>query len=324
MERTKGAGAADCHGDLAGHGLAASKLAPIDDFAGDHPPFRLSLLAADGKSLPRRAPQAGEPLRESSGLVFDHAVHLATGGIAGPEGRKTLNCASCHVADSAGIGFQPVTMKGQCASCHQLAFEPAVTTREVPHGDVPAAMATLREFYAGIALGEVPVDVITINGLLRRPTPARNEVERQRAQAWAAQKSDAVATDLFEVRVCTTCHAVSRTGDAAVPFAIAPVALTQHWMPKATFDHASHDTVDCARCHAATTSKASSDVLMPEIATCQGCHAGATPTRGKIASDCQSCHGFHSGHAGLIPTRSPPGAVSRALPDPTTAGTPAR
>ena len=108
-----------------------------------------------------------------------------------------------------------------------------------------------------------------------------------------------------------------------VPFAIAPVALTRDWLPKARFDPASHDTVDCARCHGATTSKTSAEVLMPVLATCQACHAGATPTRGKIASDCQACHGFHAGNAGLIPTTSPTGAVSRPLPAPPTNGKPA-
>lgn len=323
MARAQGTSCADCHGDLAGHGLAASTLVPIHDFADDHPPFKLSLLAADGTSLPHRAPVAGEPLVEASGLRFPHDVHLAAGGVASPDGRKTLNCASCHVADTAGVGFQPIAMKTHCADCHRLEFEPAVTSRQVPHGDAAVVMTTLREFYAGIALGEVPVDVVTINGLLRRPTPARNEVERRRALDWATQKSDAIAADLFEVRVCATCHGVSRTGDATVPFAIAPVALTRDWLPKARFDHASHDTVDCARCHGATTSKNSAEVLMPVLATCQACHAGATPTRGKIASDCQACHGFHAGNAGLIPTTSPTGAVSRPLPAPPTNGKPA-
>jgi len=149
MASAQGASCAGCHGDLAGHGLATSKLPPIHDFTADHPPFRVSLLAADGRTVTRRAAQAGAPLRDASGLVFDHAVHLATGGIASPEGRKTLDCASCHVADAAGIGFQPVTMKGQCASCHQLAFDPAVNTRGVPPGDVPPAVAHRREFSTG-------------------------------------------------------------------------------------------------------------------------------------------------------------------------------
>jgi len=171
--------------------------------------------------------------------------------------------------------------------------------------------------------GRARVAGAPIKGRVGRPARGGNGVERRGASDWATQKSDAIAADLFEVRVCATCHGVSRTGDASVPFAIAPVALTRDWLPKARFDHASHDTVDCARCHGAATSKASAEVLMPVLATCQACHAGATPTRGKIASDCQACHGFHAGNAGLIPTTSPTGAVSRPLPAPPTNGKPA-
>jgi len=60
-------------------------------------------------------------------------------------------------------------------------------------------------------------------------------------------------------------------------------------MPHARFDHRAHQLATCTSCHAATTSRETSDVLMPSIATCQACH---TPRTGAEAR-CFECHGYH-------------------------------
>jgi hypothetical protein len=45
----------------------------------------------------------------------------------------------------------------------------------------------------------------------------------------------------------------------------------------------------CTECHKAEGSKLTSDVLLPNLASCQGCH---TPAKG-VRSDCVECHRFH-------------------------------
>jgi predicted CXXCH cytochrome family protein len=280
----------NCHG----RGIAReSGLPAIHDFRDDHPPFRVTLpMGAAG--LRRMAPSAASPMREESGLKFPHKLHLAAAGIDSPAGRVQLKCASCHVADEAGVRFEPVTMAKHCESCHRLEFEPAVTHRTVPHGDESAVMTVLREFYAGISIGRTPIEVTTQDGLLRKPGPPVAFAHRQ-AGAWAEAKAMAVARDLFEVRSCTTCHRViPQPGDLEVPWKVTPVALNRHWLPHARFEHSAHADVRCDSCHRAAQSTTSADVDIPGIATCRNCHAGAEPEAGKVISTCSSCHGFHA------------------------------
>ena len=89
--------------------------------------------------------------------------------------------------------------------------------------------------------------------------------------------------------------------EAAVPVAwtIRPVVATDHWLPKSRFSHAQHKNAECATCHTAKNSKSASDILIPDIAACRTCHAGAVATKDQIVSRCDSCHGFH------IPTEHP-------------------
>jgi pSer/pThr/pTyr-binding forkhead associated (FHA) protein len=299
----------DCHGDVKAH-AAGSLLADIRDFGRDHPPFRLSLAQADGSVL--RLPQGDPATREDSGLIFPHDVHMAPDGVKSPDGQRILDCGSCHVADRAGVRFEPVTMKAHCADCHRLDFEPAVTTRQVPHAHPREVMTTLREFYSAISLGDVPVDVITLEGMLRQPPGRPDPQQRRRAEQWVEEKAMAIGRDLFEARVCQTCHEVSYDAAATeVPWSIAPVTANPHWMPKARFDHRSHGSFSCADCHAAATSTASSDINLPDLDTCRTCHAGQSPATGQLASTCATCHGFHvpgpsSGLAAPSPAKDSP------------------
>ena len=283
----------DCHQDLQVH-AAGSKLADMGDFALDHPPFRLSLARADGGV--DRVPQEGRTApRETSGLKFPHDVHLAREGVKSPRGDVRLECSSCHVPDGAGVRFEPISMQAHCADCHRLDFEPAVTSRQVPHAEPREVMTTLREFYSAISLGEVPIDVVTVEGMMRRAPGRPDESERLRAARWVEEKSLAVGRELFEVRTCQTCHDVAfDPGAGDVPWSIAPVTATTHWLPKARFDHASHGSYDCASCHDVARSALASDIAIPAIGTCQTCHAGQSPAPDQLASTCGTCHGYHS------------------------------
>jgi len=107
--------------------------------------------------------------------------------------------------------------------------------------------------------------------------------------------------------ICQKCHAIEDAGDdtAAGP-AIAPVRLTNRYLPKAQFSHLQHTTgnLECVSCHRADISEQSADVLMPGITTCRECHRdgrGATA----IASECLTCHIYHDAEHGPKMTPAP-------------------
>jgi predicted CXXCH cytochrome family protein len=270
----------DCHRAI--HAQAPdAHVKDTSDFARSHPAFVLSV----------RDPH----------LAFPHDKHLDPHGVRSPKrGRPRLDCADCHVPDASKRMFEPISMARACQECHRLDIEPAVTTREVPHGDPRAAVAMIEEFYAALALNGV-ADSFTRafgvpgEGLLRRVgTPSTGE--RQDALRLATRKAAAVASDLFEVRVCKTCHEVKRQsapGAKTPEWSVAPVSTTNRWMPRARFDHHAHERTPCKECHDVARSKSSRDVSMPGIDACRRCHAGSSPQEGKVTSSCLLCHGFH-------------------------------
>jgi hypothetical protein len=307
---------ANCHAD---HKLfkADTSLANATDFAMNHPPFKLTLWQGPNRDDVARVAQTDKAkLVERSNLKFPHDVHLKT-SVRGPKGRKTLECRSCHIPDASGKGFEPVAMNTACLECHTLEFEPAVTTRQVPHGSVDNVMLTMQEFYANIALNNIPVDVVDIGeiqrGLPRLGSGAITEQQRQRALTWAKFKSQQVSEDLFEARVCIVCHEVTKAviqGESGkeIAWGVVPVHVASTWMPKARFDHVKHRTNKCADCHSVEKSRSSADIAIPAIIDCRACHAGNKPAPGKVVSTCIACHGFHlpnhppfAAHAGMMP-----------------------
>ena len=293
-----------CHADIK-RSLAETKLENTGDFDALHPEFRLTLWRGPKAEDVVRVKQSNKAaLVETSHLKFPHDVHLKP-GLKGPDGRESLKCKSCHTPDDGEKSFVPVTMERHCLRCHELRFEPAVTSRQVPHGSVEDAWLLLQEFYANVSLASIPVDTVD-TGAIKRQVPAASEAvvtdeQRQRAVAFARQKAQQVGADLFEKRVCVTCHEVRRNdaaaqGDAtAAPWTVTPVHVSRAWLPHGRFDHAKHKTAqsECKDCHRAERSHKSADVLIPDIASCRVCHAGNTPIAGKVVSTCISCHGYH-------------------------------
>jgi predicted CXXCH cytochrome family protein len=251
-------------------------------------------LSLPTESGVRRVRQGTDPVTEQPHLAFPHATHLDPRGVRSPlQGRMKLDCVSCHQPDASKRGFEPISMAKHCQECHQLQFEPAVTTREVPHGKPAEVMQVVDEFYASLALRGTPDSFqkafgVPGEGLLRRA--GAGTAEREDALRLASRKAKLVADELFQKRVCATCHEVSRANDA---WRIEPVRIPRRWMPDALFDHAAHGQAKCASCHDVAKSKKSSEVAMPAIARCRECHAGSQPSRGKVTSNCLLCHGFH-------------------------------
>jgi predicted CXXCH cytochrome family protein len=284
---------ADCHRDIRGKAQGTSVMA-VGDFATMHPPFRLSI--PDGGEVRRVRQDAKQVITEKSGLKFPHAVHMDPAGVKSPDkGRVKLECANCHVPDSSKRMFEPISMAKHCQQCHKLEIEPAVTAREVPHGKPADAVAMIEEFYATLALRGVPDSFqkafgVPGEGLLRR-VGEPSSGERENALRLATKKSQQVAAELFELRVCGTCHQVTRT--QPMRWEVAPVRTVNRWMPKARFDHRTHAQSKCADCHDVSRSKSSADVAMPRIESCRKCHGGSRPETGKVTSNCLLCHGFH-------------------------------
>ena len=287
---------ADCHDDLSGKSQGASKLASITDFGKAHPEFKVSLPAWDpkGNFTPQRT-ELKPGLEEKSGVKFPHDAHLTADGLSAPDGREVLVCASCHKPDASGTKMQPVDFESMCQRCHKLTFDVTEPEREVPHAKIQEIIYTLDEFYARRALeGEIKDPTAPPNLRTRRRPgqPVTPEI-RQEALSFARDKSRTVGESLFTGRACSVCHAVSPGRQADEPWMVAPVRVAGVWFPKSHFDHASHTTMACADCHKAETSDASSDLLLPDIASCRACHAGEAGGHDKLKSGCISCHGYH-------------------------------
>jgi hypothetical protein len=66
--------------------------------------------------------------------------------------------------------------------------------------------------------------------------------------------------------------------------------LFDRWMPHANFNHAKHTSVKCDDCHHAIQSRETSDILMPDKASCVRCHS----PQGKVVAECMTCHTYHA------------------------------
>ena len=290
-------GCTDCHADIDNIAGAPSQLRAVSSWSAGHPEFKVSIprLEQAGRWSIERISIDSPLAKSSSNLIFPHAVHMNPDGIEGPEGPEQLNCGSCHQPDEGEIGMRPVSMEQHCSSCHLLTFDPDHPERELPHGEPDELLLMMEEFYARrtligatLAAGRPAFDA-------ERPGRTNQLDEAARAEALRLAKELAVqsAEDIFERTTCAICHDVTRRSDGVTPaWEVAPVYINQHWMPLSRFDHGAHASETCESCHAAETSLVSSDILMPDIASCQTCH-GDEHTDDQLVSVCLDCHSFH-------------------------------
>lgn len=296
-------GCVQCHGNVRAYS-ALTTLENVSDFARDHPPFRLSMRQRDAQPpVVVRTVQRPE-LRNDTGLIFPHDIHLDPAGIKSPTGpvatggRVKLECAGCHQADAAGVRFAPVTMDKHCQSCHRLSVDPQAPERQVPHAKPAEVAVAVREIYASLAVDRYPVNLVTSNSLLQRPGGQMPASQLTSAGRWVSQSSRTALAAMFEKSngVCTTCHLVQRDparGVGPAAWQVAPIVTTTHWLPQSRFSHADHSNASCASCHGAAKSGKAADILIPDIDSCRSCHAGAQKEAQKVVSRCDSCHGFH-------------------------------
>jgi predicted CXXCH cytochrome family protein len=302
----------DCHGHLE-RIKPDPAVADVTDFGRAHPEFRLSVLAASGsgrlwQSVRLERSQPGRFV-ERSHLRFSHAQHLNPMGVKTPQGDRVLTCQECHRPDPSGREMAPISMTTVCASCHSLRFDEQDPSSALPHGDLLAAIRTVREHFSRQYLETGLPAQPAGSGTLRRPggSALAQPGADESAVAWVDEQATKVARELMEKRVCVECHEVVHRDGRNGPeqWQIRPVRLTTDWMPFARFNHAAHSTQKCSSCHtAAEHSERASDILIPGITKCRECHSGAEDTS-KVASSCLMCHQFHlPNHGRFLKTSS--------------------
>jgi hypothetical protein len=297
----------DCHQDSKAH-FGQLDVAPVSGFsAGRHPEFQASLLKPvavttgagftfDWKN--QRAP-LGKAV-EQSNLKFSHEQHLDPDRVLRGSDSQPLNCVDCHRLEPDGEHFEPITMEGRCASCHELTFDPGAPDRQLPHGKPREVVLTLQDYFtrkfsdpdAGRQTRE------------RRRLPGREEEEQTCSGApfdCAMRSARVEIENQFSRRGCVGCHVVVDTRSEVVfdRFQVYPIRFARDYFPAGRFDHRSHQiqgklTGDaaCLSCHKANESKDSAELMVPPMAKCEECH-GDRPAVERVAVQCVSCHSYH-------------------------------
>jgi len=282
---------ADCH-DALDTRLTDTALANAHDFGKEHPQFRPIYYASYGAAEPVRAAPGKAPI-ERSGLKFPHDVHMdARGGAARmalslPDYGAPLECKDCHSLTADKVSFKEVRMEDACESCHSLVSGRSAGGgfTSLRHGDVK----DLAEDLARIGTGPRPA---------LAPGRTRPGMFARSGGVYAADFGRPVggyiglANALSPGGICTECHLPTRK--AGRPD-LMPVNLPDRFLTSGYFSHEAHRKEECTDCHAADTSKAASDLLIPDLESCRDCHLGAAAVKTKkiVPSSCAMCHAYH-------------------------------
>ncbi len=292
---------ADCHSSL-DQRLTDTGLANAGDFGKAHPEFKPAIFTRLRQEEPVRVSLGDRP-REASGLKFPHDVHLdPRGGVARMAIRlgrvegygAPLACKDCHQPTRDRIGFEPIEMEQNCGSCHSLVYDRVGTTfRTLRHGDVAQMQADLR------AMDRAPRRPVVTG----RSRPGKYAREGIYYSNFGSPLRSLVGVDraLAPGGVCGECHLPALRGGQAD---VMPVNLPDRYFLNGGFDHAAHRQEKCSTCHKAETSKASTDLLLPNLASCRECHQGENAVKAEVPSSCAMCHSFHA-PSGPLPKDHP-------------------
>lgn len=288
-----------CHSDLKDW-FAETTLFDVESFSNEHPEFRPAIVADPGAKQRARTPmelianppEGEDPVREQSGLKFNHVVHLAP--ITGGDGEEvTLVCADCHSPDASRELIKPIDYEPHCESCHDLSFEK--DRAPAPHEDVPRVRQAVLDTYSAIALeGQAP------GGGRKKDKPI--PTDREGALGWAREKAEAANQRLLSSSgTCALCHTMN---DAEGTITVTPVLLppepgAERWWTMSDFDHGPHEVMQCKGCHDMSKAEDSGAIALPGIAICRDCH-GDTQTEGELESTCTTCHDFHHIEHGVM------------------------
>ena len=301
MEPTREQFCADCHGTL-DERLTDTKLANASDFGRVHPQFQARLFTAATQREPVRVSLNANP-RQWDGLRFPHRMHLSTtNGVARMAQRlgegPNLECGDCHRPTADGVRFLPVDMEQDCESCHSLVYDRVGSTfRTLHHGNVEQMRA----------------DLLAMDRSARRPiVAARARPGQYRAGGLYSASftsvtsgSSLLANAMSSKGLCGECHIPAAGGGA---LGVMPVTQQSRYFMHGWFDHEDHKQAKCTSCHAADTSDAASDLLLPRIAECRECHQGESAIKAEVPSGCAMCHSYHPR---VEPVAAPPRIARR-------------
>lgn len=280
----------DCHEKLDTR-LTDTDLANAHDFGKSHPQLRPIYFASFGAAKPVRAAPGVKPV-ERSGLVFPHDVHMdARGGAARmavslTQYGKPLECKDCHSLTPDRMSFREVKMEDDCEACHSLVSGRGVSGfTKLRHGDVK----DLAEDLARVSTGpRAPVGPAR-----RRPGQIGSASPYAADFGRPVRAYIGLSNALSAGGVCTECHLPTRSASGQAD--LIPVNLPDRFLTSSFFNHEAHKKEKCTDCHAADTSKAASDLLIPDLKSCRECHLGATAVKTAkiVPSDCAMCHAYH-------------------------------
>ena len=292
----------DCHIQIEKI-AAGSSLKNASNFEKNHSQFRPTVITNATEGIVERISLDRElPPKENSNLHFPHDRHMKDSGIfvAKTGETKVLSCSDCHV--QVGNNFMPIRMDDHCSDCHLLNFDADQPTRLLPHADFKTVKLSLREFYSDLALrGFIKEKEVEEKINRRRPGNESKVSEEQKYEAleWAEMKAERIMHRITNRSACGSCHNVLTINEDTQDYKIAPVLVTDRWLPKGIFNHSKHTVSECSSCHLVEKSSSSSDVLLPRVQTCQNCHGGENASQ-KVPSTCISCHEFHLPHKGKM------------------------
>jgi hypothetical protein len=302
MEPTAEKFCSSCHADMDTR-LTDTKLANAGDFGKSHPEFRPLVMTAAGNAPRFQRVSLDKKPADLSGLKFPHDVHLSrTNGVAKMARTMkaefgfgdALACKDCHTATPDGVRFAAVDMERDCAMCHSLAFETlGGTVRTLRHGEPRQVVADLRAFYRAGG----PFNAISLSGQRDRRRPGDYAQGRPYFAYFGAVNYGAADSAIRAVfskgGACYDCHTVFAPPAGSDNWQVMKVHQTLRYMQKGWFDHDAHKTESCTSCHAADKSKASGDLLLPDLKSCRECHGGQS-SNADVPSSCALCHSYHA------------------------------
>jgi len=293
---------ADCHEALDTR-LSNVAFGNADNFGKKHPQFRPAFYTEYNQEAPVRI-SLDKAIEEKSGLLFPHDIHMdAQGGVARmaislDQYGEALECSNCHELTEDKVGYKPVEMEPSCEGCHSLVAgrDSSGGFTSLRHGDVQDLMQDLA------TMGKGPKRAV-VSG---RSRPGQFASGGSYAINFGRPAASLIAINraLLPGGTCGDCH-ISTTTDGRPD--LIPVNLPDRFLQHGFFTHVGHEDEDCTDCHEADTSKAATDLLLPNLESCQDCHVGealrdpsgsiikaAIVKEDEVPSTCAMCHGYHT------------------------------
>lgn len=295
MEATSEKFCADCHETMDAR-LTDTALGNAADFGRIHPQFQALVTPERGAEELRLS--LDEISTDFNGLKFPHDMHLSdSNGVARMAQRLNINrggapleCDDCHQTTADGVSFQPVEMEESCESCHSLVYDRVGSVfRSLSHGDIEQTQADL------LAQDRSPRRPVSSGR--RRPGPFA-EGGLYYGNFGRVLPGRLTRASFADEGLCGECHYAAEDGSLAVE----PVVQRERHFQHGWFDHDAHGPnamgtgsaqEACTTCHAAETSDAATDFLMPDLGSCRECHLGETAVEAEVPSSCAMCHSYH-------------------------------